>query len=956
MPVLSAAFLFSATLAPQAPESSRRILETAAAARGVARDIGLPGWGLLMIERDRALAKSDQDKAELELALCDVLRFQAERIRDPALKMVSYSSAGAAYSRLLETYGSTEVAQRAQSQVGLTSFYYAAALDELFATEIVSEERRKQLIADAEPFFKSGIKAMNALIIWWEALPDEAEEKENTRLTIYYPTQFYRGITYTSWARLYPKDSLEREQHSGKALDCLNEFALSSSGPYAMTAYKLAADVNALRGEYETALEYYEYVIATCRELIASPVDQEGNALDAFVLRLFEAAVMDATLGKIQVFVEQGRSQDAQATIADFDKWVKAENIAMQDGGSRIRLLAAREMADQGRIAEALTIAQQVADDNPRSVLRLQANAVMAYAIQRAPPDAEIPLDTLFQAADGSQQAGEFERAIPFWRALIARLPGTPKESEYLSRAYLNLASCWHQLGEGLLAGCAAQAGFSAGFSDEALGLNLAKQWYAKSESIFRSRPGDAVLKQWNDEAFEAVGSVVEDGGKESPDAILHRAAVNKRQQADTLAQAAKGRQADSAEAKAAVAGFREAERAFAKLNSASKRYEQATVQRGICMNVIIRWDVGAGDEAIQIFREYLAFIADPTHAPKDAPERKYRKESEPTAIYYLGDSWRQLAKADRPGAWDEVIRTFEGYAERYQTEQRDLADSARDARIEALLALGRTAEAEKEFQDLQASQPKDTRIVAASWKLQNHFIGLADKAKADGPVAREPPLRKAAYYLGLMNQYSPAPSGDSLYREAKMRIELREWSTSEALLKKALNEAATPVTAAYRFGAKADLVDTLLQQHRVGEALPVVEELDREAPTEPRVLKFKVMVLAGFLIVEKKQVLEVPGDGKPDSLQRAFAASQTLVQVEENRALEANENKFRWRTWWEARTDQIYVVYRMGQVDPSQAGTARKIVEGLAAQAPDLGESACGPEVPLKLRWIQQR
>jgi hypothetical protein len=956
MPIFSAALLLATTLAVQEPESSRRIQETAATARNVARDVGLPTWGLLMIEKDRPLAKSDQDKAELELATCDVLRYQAERLRDPVLKLAALTAAGGSYSRLLETFGSTEVAQRAQSQVGLTAFYYAAALDQLFATEIVSEERRKQLIADAEPFFKSAIKAMNALIIWWEALPDEAEEKEGTRHSIYYPTQFYRGIIYTSWARLYPQDSLERDQYSSKALEFLNEFALSSSGPYAMTAYKLAADVNALRGEYATAFEYYEYVIGTCRELIANPVDPDGNAIDAFLLRLFEAAVMDATLGKIQVLVEQGRSQDAQATIADFDRWLKAENIVLQDGGSRIRLLAARDLVDQGRIGEALTIAQQIADDNQRSVLRLQATAVMAYAIQRAPPDAEIPLDTLFQAAEGSQQAGEFDRAIPFWRALIARLPGTPKESEYLSRAYLSLASCWHQLGEGLLAGCAAQAGFNSGFSDAALGLNLAKQWYAKSEGIFRSRPGDAVLKQWNDEAFEAINSIVGEGDGDSPDAILYRGASNKRQQADTLAQAAKGKQADSAEAKAACAGYREAERAFAKLNSASKFYERASVQRGICMNVIIRWDAGAGDEAIQIFREYLATIADPSHAPKDAAERKYRKESEPTALYYLGDSWRQLAKAGRSGAWEEMIRSFDGYADRYQAEQRDLADSTRDARIEAYLALSKTAEAEKEFQNLLTSQPKDARIVATSWKLQNYFTGLADKAKADGAAVREPLLRKAADYLGLMNQRSPAPSGDSLYREAKMRIELREWSKSESLLKQALNDAATPVTAAYRFGAESDLVDTLLQQHRVGEALPIVEELDKEAPTEPRVLKFKVMVLAGFLIVENDQVLEVPGDGKADSLQRAFEASQTLLQVEENRALEANESKFRWKAWWEARTNQIYVVYRMGQTDPAQAGTARKIVEGLAAQAPDLGEATCGPEVPLKLRWILQR
>lgn len=952
MPVVSAALLLLSLASAQEPEASRRVQDAAQAARAIGRDIGLPEWGARLIESERQNAKNDEDRAELELALCDVLRTKADLQRDPGKRLDAYAESGTAYSRLLDTYGSTTVAQRAQSQVGLTAYYYSLALDQVFASETVSDERRALLVAGAEPFFKAAMKAMNGLISYWENLPDESEEKEDQRFELYYPTQFYRGIVYTAWARLYPKDSLERNSHSERALEYLNNFALSAGGPYAMNAYKLAADVHVLRGEYDSAQEFYVYVIETCREVLANP--DPNDPPSAFLTGRYESSVQDATLGYLGMLRESGREADFTTTVAEFEKWMKEQKVVPQDGGFRIRLLEANALVDQGRISEALALAQEVARENPRNVLRLQANAAMAYAIQRAPPEAEISLEILYQAAEGSQQAGEFERAIGFWRVLLARLPGSPKEAEYTSQAYLSLASAWHQLGDSLLAGAAAAAGYRAGFDDLTMGNRLAKQWFAKSDSLYRSRPSDEVLKLWNNGALEAV-KVTEDKEGSNPDAILFRDAENKFRSAEALANTAKEAKPESKEAQAAIKAYREAATAYAQIKPGSKYYEKSYVQRGVCIYKIIRWDNTAGDEAIQVFEDYIRYAADPANAPRDAAERKFRKETEPTARFYLGDSWRLLARSGRPGAWNDVLKIFEGYAEQYLAEQRDLADSARDARLEAFLAVARPDDAEKEFEAMVKAETKDTRIVSAAWKVQNYFAAEAEKAKAGGFEARAPHLRKVVKYLGIMNERAPAPAGDSLYREALLRIELSEWANAEKLLGKALNDVPTPLNERYKFGARAALVDCLLQQRRVGQAVPIVEQLRAEKPLDPRVLGFTVKVKAGFLIIENNQVLEVPGEGTAEALKQAADAATTLEQVATNDALTANENKFRSAAWWEARQVQIYVVYRIGLVDPTRKDEAQRIIASIESQAPDLGASVAGPDLPRKLRWIQQ-
>lgn len=928
----------------QEPDSSVHVERAVQAARGIARDFALPGWARLLLARDQEHAKTDEDRATLALAESDVLIAEALLEQDTEKRLTLFAAAGASYGVVLEQYGNTEIAKEAQRKVGQTAFQYAQTLDQLFATQEVTEEQRAALIAAAEPFFKTAVTAMNALIRWFDQLPNDLPERDQYQVEVYFPTQFFRAITYTSWARLYPAGSLEREGHSQTAIDTLEKFALEAGGPFGMQAYRLTADVYVLRGDNQDAVDYYRYVIDTSREILASGAElSEGQVIG------YELAVMDATLGLLNLYRETADDAAFTAEMTAFETWLRDENVSLQSPAYQIRLAQAKVLVDQGRIGEALALAQEVANDNPRTALQLQANAAMAYAIENAPPDAEISLDVLYQAAMGSQTSNEHERAVAFWRALLARVPGSGREAEFLGPAYTNLAVCWNAIGDGLLAAVAASSGVRSGITDPNYGRRLATMWANKADAFYRSRPSDDALKVWNTAAVEAVLFFGED---KSPDGILFRSANLAWDIAETSGKKAKGKAADSKEALDAIKAYRDAAQAYAKLPKDSKYYDKAAVQRGMCHHSITAWEVGEAEVAIPIFESFLAHIADPANAVTDPTAVKYRKETEPTAVYYLGDCQRLLARGGRPGAWEEMIAVYERFGERFP-DQPGLHEAVRDARVEAWLALGGTEQAEAEFQSMLDENMANSRIAYAAWKLQKEFSTRADAAKT--AEERAPWLSLAAKYLGIMNQRSTKPSGAGLYTEAKWRAELEEWAAVEKLAAAAL-EPAAELPEANRFGAMVERAMALLELRRVADALPLVEQLRKMSPNDRKVLTLTIRTLAGFLIVEKGQVLEVPGDNQQASLMKAFEAATTLIQVAEHEANQLGINKFAHKPWWEARVDQIYVIYRLGQVDSSQAGKHKTILDGLRNQAPDLGEAVCGRNVPLKLQWLAQR
>ena len=205
------------------------------------------------------------------------------------------------------------------------------------------------------------------------------------------------------------------------------------------------------------------------------------------------------------------------------------------------------------------------------------------------------------------------------------------------------------------------------------------------------------------------------------------------------------------------------------------------------------------------------------------------------------------------------------------------------------------------------------------------------------------------------MNQRAAKPAGLALYTEALQRTELEVWAAAERLAGAALDPVAE-LTENYSVGALNTRGGALRELRRVPEAVPLVQQMHEQRSNDIATLSFRIRTLAGFLIVQKGQVLEVPGDGSAASLKLAYDAANTLIQVAEHEANQLGINKFLHKPWWEARVDQLYVIYRLGQVDTSQAGKHKTLLEGLRNQAPEFGEAVCGRNVPLKLQWLLQR
>lgn len=947
MLALTAGVTLGLLAAVQEPDFDLSIRKSADVARVVARDFGLPHWAERIVEAERPKADTPAERAELDLVLADVLKAQADRERDPLRRLELLARTGEAYGRIIEDESAGAVAQRAQSRLSSTAYAFAQNVEKLVLSGELTEEQRLKVLEFAEPFFKTALRAMNSLIDWWENLPGNDPLKENTsaQAEYYYFPQFFRAMTYIAWARLYPPGSLERDQYSQQALSHLESFALVAGPVASLRAYKLTGDAYALRGEYSDAEDYYVYVIETGKEYLDSP------ELDPSSRGYYGDVVQDAYFGLLQLLEKTGPRERFQEVLDDFESWLRDSGVTVSEPGFRIQLMQARQLADEGRIRDALEIADQVATDNANGLLRLEANAVMAHAIELAPPDAEIPLDLVYQAGEGSFFNEDYERAITLFRSLVARLSGSPDEAEFGARTFYYLGRSWNALDFPMLAALAYQTGAERYPTDEDYGLRCAKAWQAKADVIYRSRPSDAVLSEWAEKASRAVSEF----GGATPDSLAWRNAETRYKVAQGLAsELRKAKEPDPAKVKEALRAYDQAIQAYERIPEASRYAEAALVQRAIAHYDVVQWRREDADEAIRLLKTYLEeWVQDPERTPKDPFERKTRKEKVPTAAFYLARTYRKLALLGDTEAWEEMLKALEGFEERFP-EQKDLADAAFDFRIEGLLALGRPDEAEGVFAELQAREPKPSRLASAAYKLYKYFQDGA--AAAETATDRSAALAKAVHYLSIYNQAATRPAWANLYTEADLRLQLGEWEEAEELLRRILDQYASELNDDYRFAVEVRLVRSLLEQRRVGEAVPIVDRLRQARPNDRRVKEFTVMVKAGFLVEKDGRILEVPGEGTPEALSEAAEAANELVQIASYEAGRKDPpiSPFRYAPWWEARVLQIYVTYRLGQVDPDYAGAHRRILEGLERQAPDLGEEFAGPSVAAKLKWLK--
>lgn len=945
---LSSGLLLSLLLPLQDGGASPVAVKNAQAARAITMEFGLDHWAEKLIDRSLAEAKSPDDKAELLLARCDVLRLIAQRKVNDAEKLPALGAAGEAYVEFLATSPDGERGTTAQSNLGLLANLYGATLVKMIEDDTIGSGR-DEAVATAENIFKGALKGMNEVIDWWEALEPDNPQKIATEFRLYYASVFNRALVYLFWAQLYPADSLERDQRAKQATEYLESFAIAAPFLPAQRSYKALADCYTVRGEYEDAFDYYEYVRENAKDALLSDDLPDSPA---FIEQLHDV-IQDADLGMLKMLRTSGQIGTFWEVYDAFLAWADEERLTLSRPGYELQLLAATQMVEEGRAGEAISLADEVAKDNERSTLRLRANAVMGAAIAIAPPDANIPLDILYGSAEGAYYQKDYAAAVDGFRLLIPRLAGSSQADKFGARAYYFLGLSWSRLQQPMLAAVTHQIGFEDYPTDEEYAEKNATKWQTLASGFFTRNNSDKDLQAFNDAATDALRSV--GGGGDDLEWDQAKSLNNLAKQ-----EAAKNSKAKpgTPEAKKIVDAYGRAVEAYGKVTKDSSNYEKALLAIAICEYESIRFAASASQRALDAVAAYQAYVADEANAPKDPRERKIRRESEPQGVFYLGRTYREMAKAGDQGAWTDVLQTFDGMLERFP-DQTELGYAAMSYRVEAFVRTEDVASAEAEYEAMLAIPASNSRLAIASFSLYLHY--RAATLDANTPVEEVGGMRlKQAQYLSSYNAYSSNKRWSNLLGEADLWSQVGDFEKAAALYQTVLDKYGnqSDFTDAFAFKTQIGLVEALLQLRRLGEAVPLVNTLYESRPKNLRVRIAVVKVKAGFLIWDGNQVLEVPGEGTPEALELATTMATDLINAAKFEAGKEDPplNYFNYGPWWEAKLMHAYVLFQRGKTIPADLGKHKKLVSSLQKQAPDLGESVAGQRMSQSLLWLLNR
>lgn len=890
---------------------------------------------------DGALTRADGlDRSRLLLDRCDIRKLAAAGAQDSASKVDALQHAGVAYQEFLASSPPASLANEARVSLGELAYDFGSTLGLLFETAPPPPDQRKALIANAEVLFRSTLQGLNEVISMWEQM--DSESQDSTRYRTYFPSMFYKSMVFYHWAALYPAGSIDRNTHSTQAISSLEQFALLSgdNSRAGFMGYKHMADVYAMRGEGEMAEAFYEHVLTNClsRDGDYSAGERDGR----------ERVVQDAYLSYLRYRLELGQLKLAAQLGENFQRWVKEEGIFLKDPGYRTMLKLAQLAIQDGDAGEAISIAQMVATENPQSILRLEANQVMAEAIESAPSDAGIDLKVLYAAAEGAFLSKKFDESLPLFLMLLPRLEGSRQADEFGAKTYYYLGRAYGYLDRELESAVCYEQGFTLYPSDEDFAPKLADLWL-KAATRFRDKAsGDADLNAFYTGAIEAVKAT-----SAAPDQAIWGDAEGKYERAKEICKVADGKGAVSPEAISALDALDEAKRAYRSIQRGSRYFERAMIKQALCDYRGGTWDPARWELSFKGFNDYLeVYIQDPENAPADAVARKARVEEAARADYYRGRIRFEEAVAGDESAWQKVLTQFDGYIGRHPDQAKSYGVDTLLRSIQALIALGRIDAAIAKFEEVSSGDYGDGSVASAANALFSYYFDLSEKSADD---AQRSAKQAAANYLYIFNQRNDRPSWSYRVREGRLRAEIGEPATAAKIFEDVLSRFT--LEGSNEFFVQMDLVDAYLAQDKTGAARPIIDAiLDPRTKKNPRVLEAAVKVYAGWAEVREGRVVEILGVNTPEAFNEAAEMNTTLQQIAEKQADDQGVNRYRYPPYIQARLQYAYLLYRWGLVAPDRAGKHLDLVNSFERLVPDFGAEVCGEDVPRIFRWLQTR
>ncbi|MFT7668469.1 MAG: tetratricopeptide (TPR) repeat protein [Planctomycetota bacterium] len=566
--------------------------------------------------------------------------------------------------------------------------------------------------------------------------------------------------------------------------------------------------------------------------------------------------------------------------------WYESADAAIEAGHTRSRdRLSTSDLA--------LRIAQQVVKENPKNVLRMKGQHLIAEIIERG---GEVDPAVLYEAAEGKYFAEKDQVALSSFKQVLAALEGKDKAMrvELGPKTFLRMGNTYKAMDLAFEAAMAYREGCTTWRGDPENDQHNANGYYKMMQELTQQSPGDAVLKQM----FEESQNIAAELSTRDQDQILFDQAESMRRKREYPGAIAK----------------------YKQIKQSAIDYEKALVNIAVCTN-----RSGKADEAHLLFVDYIEkFVKDPKNAVTGSKVVK-RTDAMATASFYRCFHLFNKEK------YSEVISTSAKYYEDFP-DQTNMAPWTMGMVGASYAKTEKIAEAKAMLLELMANYTDSVRISPLSnsiyAELTKSLEGTTDPAK------RAELLTEMALLLETGNSTAPKPSMTNLRNESKHWIELENWEKAVAVLERIVEKFGDDPEQSKSMAAyiKPDLAQSYLELERVAEAYVILSEMMSSLDGKPskRTGFNYARSVIGWVHGSASDIVEVPGAGQTEEAMKEAVDKLNSL---------SNSVKEKWTCeWYELKFMQAYGYYRWataegGPKDGTKMASAKRQLDNIVQQ-----------------------
>lgn len=898
-------------------------------------------------------------RGRVSLAKATIARLAADWATTREGRKRYYDEGVTHYASALEALGAEMSAEKGEAIVdGLASLliskgkFYTEEIDRLTAEEAKADDVTAARVA-AEEAFKEAVKALNGAYTALKEIepadpgnltPEEARIQDLTMFALY-----RRGESYFFWGLLYPPKDANREDYLNKCAEALVDYQWEAGDESIFSLYAYLyqglAEFELGRGDPDRAPEHDEKALASLTHIYS----ENGILFDdlaklapeerSFVAELAEKAYLGAArlyreaANRIEASSTIGEADDlskiasvyalelpapvlkpalvtglrnaAIAAITDYEARFQKAKLARSDHGQRALLEKARTMLDAGNSGGALAIVNEVAKATERSLVGVEANSLLAEIA--AGGSVTLSPEVLARAADGFLSDAKYADAIAAFHQVLGALKSDTDRAAFAGEAWTKIGGCYETLGRYLEAALAYEQGLKdTPASDDKYG-ELALAAYNAWDRRYRETKQDFDQKERN----RVRDLVTKLGISGDLQFLVAREAFS-----DALATK------DEAErAKKHVAAAAE----FDKVADSSNYYERALVYKARSLA-----GTGKNDEAVKVFDQLLARIADPKFGVAlDKKKSVQRDIAAAEGVFYRASVLQEL---DRHA---DVLKSLEGYESKF-SKQQAFFPNVNLLRVQASVGAGKVAEAEQLLAALKADSPDGAPTVSAMNLLAGaHFDAYKAALAAKDEAKSKEHLKQAADHLAAFNGKTGYGSYQNLRNVGDWYFELGELPLAIDSMKRLTDKfGKNPAhKKAIDFEVKPKLGDAYLRLDppNCQEAHAILAEVYPLKRKDRNVVRNYARSLGGWLEERDNGAtyIEITGVGNYSE------AISKWIELKKGIEDAGDKNS---PDWWDCLVNSLYCYYLTSKTDPRVKDEALNLLKNWKTINPDLG------------------